>query len=649
MRISNLLRLPFRSSKSRTPARRRPEARRVRPQVEGLEDRRVMTVGLVSPTGSVLPNVEVVPIFYGSHWHTDAPSDVGYLTNFLQDLVNSPYMDMLTNAGYSDAAGNLVGRGSSTGAIFTSDGGTYNGQYEQDTLGLTPAANLSIPNPGITNATLTNNSIQGTLQWWIKNDGQFAGLQPDSNRLYVIFVEPGVEVSDPQPTGNPPVTTTWTSGNEDPNQVSHFYAYHDSFAGQDNSNHHVNIRYAVVPYEDGGIVNNTNPWLSVRDTLTEATSHEVAEAVTDPDNSGFRDNNTGKEIGDIVANEVVYQHGYAVQREADMSDQAMTPSDATAQRQVTFLVETTTVDQLVPIGGGRYHVGVNSTNELFERTPDGALLPVFQYGNPTTGIRSISDQGIDNYGQAMIDVVFNNGTAYEYHDSGNWVYLTNNVKDAKAGQGVSYVLDNSGNLTEYVEALLPNNIGVRNDPPPTPRPIDSNVVAIDAGTDLRGVNMVVATEAGLFGLPSNTYEISDAGYWNWIGLGLAQASAGRGGNVAYIDSSGEAWSWNEGSQVPQDLGSGAKKVTVGYTSDDGAPVLDVLFNDGTVLDGRHGGAPQFFTANMTDISKARGGIVDTIGNDGTGWEFPWVGDWFPLYTANGLAVAGGRTEVTAVA
>jgi hypothetical protein len=96
---------------------------------------------------------------------------------------------------------------------------------------------------------------------------------------------------------------------------------------------------------------------------------------------------------------------------------------------------------------------------------------------------------------------------------------------------------------------------------------------------------------------------------------------------------------------------GATKVTAGHASDDGSPILDVLFSSGTVWDGRHGDPNgQALTYNMTDISKARGGIVDTIGKDGTAWEFPWVGDWFPVYAANGnVFFPGGLHTATAVA
>ncbi len=277
--------------------KRRPEPRRALPQVEGLEERRVMTV--TPHGGSVLPHVEAAPIFYGSRWHLSAQTeaDAAYLTGFLQDVTNSPYMDMLANAGYG------VGRGSAAGATFASDGWS-----EPDTLDATQ--------------TLTDSNVQATLQWWINNDGKFAGLQPDGNRLYVIFVEPGVVAAD-------------NTGNSSANGGGTMLAYHNSFAGQDAFGNNVNIRYAVIPYADGA-VNNAMSWLTTRDSMTSSASHELAEAVTDPDLSAWWENGTGSEIGEagLTANQQVYVDGYAVQRIADQNDQPMTPSDATADRPV---------------------------------------------------------------------------------------------------------------------------------------------------------------------------------------------------------------------------------------------------------------------------------------------------------------------------
>ena len=127
----------------------------------------------------------------------------------------------------------------------------------------------------------------------------------------------------------------------------------------------------------------------------------------------------------------------------------------------------------------------------------------------TSGIRSISTAGIDDFGQPMFDVIFNDGYAYEYHDfaliNGSpdpvvaanssllpWTLLGANVKQAVADQGVSYVLFTNGNLGEYVDpnyTTLSYGYGVN--PGSRNGVIASNVTAIGAvGVDQLGVNAV---------------------------------------------------------------------------------------------------------------------------------------------------------------
>jgi hypothetical protein len=95
--------------------------------------------------------------------------------------------------------------------------------------------------------------------------------QPDADTVYFVFTPPGVVVYDSQGS----------------NSVTDFASYHDYVFGSDG------FAYAVVPY-DGT--------LSDPREMTAYASHELAEAVTDPepyDNTvGWYDDNNG-EIGDI--------------------------------------------------------------------------------------------------------------------------------------------------------------------------------------------------------------------------------------------------------------------------------------------------------------------------------------------------------------
>src|SRR5262249_4757249 len=145
------------------------------------------------------------------------------------------------------------------------------------------------------NSQVTDSQLRTALQGDIGK-----GLKsPNSNTLYVIYVEDNVVV---------------TSGGG--NSVNTFYGYHGAFAGHDASGNPADIHYAVIAYPGGSISNASIPWLSAFGQLTEVTSHELAEAVTDPDvgykTLGWYDSGPG-EVGDIVNAQTVYLDRYAVQ------------------------------------------------------------------------------------------------------------------------------------------------------------------------------------------------------------------------------------------------------------------------------------------------------------------------------------------------
>src|SRR5262249_38719185 len=120
-------------------------------------------------------------------------------------------------------------------------------------------APVTIPNN--LSSTINDSTLQGLVQAWIT-----AGTvsNPNSQTLYVIYIEPGVEV---------------IKGNE--NSANNFYAYHSGFAGKDHGNNNINIQYSITPYP--GSPNLANPNLSNNlDRITKSTSHEIAEAATDP-------------------------------------------------------------------------------------------------------------------------------------------------------------------------------------------------------------------------------------------------------------------------------------------------------------------------------------------------------------------------------
>jgi hypothetical protein len=257
--------------------------RRFRPALEALEDRLVPAVTYHG--GPVLANVGVEGVFLGSAWSTDPTLSArsGQLGTFLRFLTTGSFMDMLGRAGYG------VGRG-----------GYLDGLVE----------------PSVLQGSVSDTQIQGTLAASI--DTGLLGT-PDANRLYLVFVEPGVNV------------TTWFG-----TSAADFYGYHSAFVGPTGGP----VNYAVIPYPVAP--NAPYPHLSPFETLTKVASHELAESVTDPqrDRIGrtawfddtWRDpasGTRGGEIADITDGVVADLGGYVIQGVAGKHDQRLIPAGAT--------------------------------------------------------------------------------------------------------------------------------------------------------------------------------------------------------------------------------------------------------------------------------------------------------------------------------
>jgi hypothetical protein len=359
------------------------------------------------------------------------------------------------------------------------------------------------------------------------------------------------------------------------NSHSDFLAYHCSFTGPTGRP----VYHAVITYPGG--VNGSIPSLpNPFDGMTEATSHELAESVTYPavgktGSFGWLDYYRG-EIGDITNQRYVYLNGYAVQRIANSNDQAMTPAGATAA----------TSETLVLLNGGY----------LFEHTPSG-----WTYLTP--GVSSVGDQGIDNRGRAMIDVVLAGGAAFEYHDGWGWTYLGSGVQSAKAGQGVSYVLFYGGQLWEYKDADA------------TWGYIYSGVKSIDAGTDRLGVNMVdVVFPWG------DAWEHSDSTGWHYLGSGVQAVSAGRQGISDILFTNTAAYWYSEAGNLYVYLGSNVIQVMAG-TDQSGGYAIDLVFTCGPTYNLWEGGSWSYLGSGIQSMGKARAGVLDALFAGGLVYEY----------------------------
>jgi len=604
--LSNLVR-DFRTAKTARTTRRAP--RRANLQVECLEQRDMPAVTFLG--GAVLSHVEVQPLYLGQDWaaNTTLLNQTIQFNGFLNTIVNSPYMDMLSSAYGSqtvDSRGNVVPPGTAGGTVTPPIGrGTF-APADLDAIAINKTQPLT--DSQIQNDIKSQINVPGGLQMPI-TDGWLA----DPNRLYVVFVEPGVEIQH---------------GRQ--NSVHDFLGYHGAFgydypvdSGNLQYTGTADLHYAVISYDgssvplsSGTVSNASDPWLSAFDNMTLVASHELAEAVTDPD-IGYTDAHqthkalgwfdttlgSGEEVGDIAANNTVYLYGqYAVQRIGDHNDQAMTPlgARATSAAPMDFVLRADGTfwvrDEALSIGRASAVVGVGSNSGFVEEA---------------TGVASISDQGVDIFGQAFVDVVFTSGNAAEYHagsggsnifEKSPWVPLlplpSGTIVQAKAGQGVSYVLTNTGNVYEYTDAIIPHaGAGATLNP----TPLDSNVRSIDAGTDAHGVNMVTEVRTDWFtitiifrGRPitesfslPDAYERSDSTGSHSIATDVLSVSAGQQGNIAYVTSSGVAYWYSESTNSSTYEASGVAAITAG-TDNSGYLLLDMLFTNGNLSQSQGG-------------------------------------------------------------
>jgi hypothetical protein len=268
---------------ARKPARRAATApRKFVPRLEGLESRDVPSVTYHG--GAVLPHEKAQALYYGSDWYSNRSlyNQTGQFEGFLKYVETSSYFDALASAGYG------VGRGS----------------FDQGRIDLSSINKAYY---------LTDSAIRSEVQ---ANVNSHALKAPDTNRLYVVFVEPGVSVlNDHARNGDGSFQTS----------IKDFQGYHGAFAGSDGYGHRINIAYAVIPYQTGSNAHDYR--VSTFNSMTETTSHELAEAATDPMTYGFGwyDNASRNEIGDFSHN-IVGLGGYVVQRVVNKNYRDLVPA-----------------------------------------------------------------------------------------------------------------------------------------------------------------------------------------------------------------------------------------------------------------------------------------------------------------------------------
>jgi hypothetical protein len=235
---------------------RDPDAVRIVPLVrtgDVLEEEAAARPHLTYRGGPLLTAVQVVTVFWGSAWQ-NRQHRVSRIHAFYHAILKSSFMDRL--AQYS-VPGQRIRHGSRTGTAI-----------------------IRTPGPG---TSVHDTAIRSLLQHSIG-----AALPaPNRNTLFVVYLPAGTSVS--------------VSGSQ---SCRDWCGYHDSING--------NISYAVVP-DPGctGCLDGLKPF----DALTTISSHELAEAITDPvPGTGWYDDAKG-ETGDICAWQTEMVAGFTVQKE----------------------------------------------------------------------------------------------------------------------------------------------------------------------------------------------------------------------------------------------------------------------------------------------------------------------------------------------
>ncbi len=207
--------------------------------------------------GPLLTAVEIFTIFWGVEWTKKETASADEMNAFFDFLLTSPLIDQLAEY---DVPGQSIGHGTRTGTI-----------------------RIASPAPA---TSVSDTAIRAFLRKQLAAKKKIPA--PTPNSLYLLFLPPGVRVS--------------AFGSL---SCQSFCGYHDAIDKK--------IFYAVMPFP--GCSGCRGGGIAMLDALTETSSHELCEAITDPiPGHGWYDDHNG-EIGDICAWQSRMLGQYTIQRE----------------------------------------------------------------------------------------------------------------------------------------------------------------------------------------------------------------------------------------------------------------------------------------------------------------------------------------------
>jgi hypothetical protein len=210
---------------------------------------------LVYGGGRLLTAVEVITVFWGAPWQQAPLAPLANQINqFFDFILTSALIDQLAE---------------------------YNvPQYKINHGRRTGTFTVTAPSPGL---TVSDTRARRFVQQEIKS-GTLP--KPDANSLYFLYLPPG--------------TVSVMQGRS----CQTFCGYHNDVGG--------NLFYAVMPYPG---CTGCRMSLTVLDSLTTVSSHELCESITDPiPGLGWYDQSYG-EIGDLCVGQTKKVGQYTVQQE----------------------------------------------------------------------------------------------------------------------------------------------------------------------------------------------------------------------------------------------------------------------------------------------------------------------------------------------
>lgn len=264
----------------------RHHALTVRPRLEALEDRLVPAITYHG--GPVIPHVQVDTVYYGTAWSTQPSltANMNNLDQYFRTLTGSSYMSMLGQYG--------VGLGSfGSRDVVPATFQSYFSQFSN---------------------RVDDWQIQGMLTQEIQ-----AGKLPTPNgsQVYAVFLPPNImSLYDVE---NGFIGHHGTFDVTVPVREWFYIRNYGLFQYTFNETRHV--YYVVIPNPIGNAQGYNLSYLTTFQQQTEIASHELAEAVTNPNcGGGWWDSdrsslNYGNEIGDNANQNWTYFAGHVVQRE----------------------------------------------------------------------------------------------------------------------------------------------------------------------------------------------------------------------------------------------------------------------------------------------------------------------------------------------